>query len=476
MKKTFLKVLALSAVLVTAVSCGESKTQDTGKIKITFWHTMGQANQKTLNNMIEAFNKIPGNENIVVEHVAQGDYSGIYEKIQKAIPAKTTPTMAYCYPDHVADYLDANSVVDLTDLMNDPEIGYTSTNLSKTDANYKIEDDANDFISTFLKEGQEYAQKGTYSLPFSKSTEVMFYNETYLKKNGFVDASGNAIVPTKWENEDDPTDYTAIINLCRAIKKKDPTIQAPLGYDSDDNLFITFCKQLDIPYTSIGEDGRGSLDFNNDKAKAMVTKIKGWYDEGLIKTKGTIESNSYTSTMFKKQSLIFSIGSTGGTSYNEPAKDSDEEYEFSAQVAAMPQFGTTKYCISQGPSICFFKNKKIKDEQTRAAFKFYKFITNPENSAAYSILTGYEPVKSSSYTTDAYKNHLNKTPADLFTKVANLTQNLQDAYFVSPAFIGSATSRVQVGGIITQVCLGNKTVDTAFKDAFDNSVFALPIE
>ena len=35
--------------------------------------------------MIEAFNKIPGNENIVVEHVAQGDYSGIYEKIQKAM-------------------------------------------------------------------------------------------------------------------------------------------------------------------------------------------------------------------------------------------------------------------------------------------------------------------------------------------------------------------------------------------------------
>ena len=33
-----------------------------------------------------------------------------------------------------------------------------------------------------LKEGQEYAQKGTYSLPFSKSTEVMFYNETYLRK------------------------------------------------------------------------------------------------------------------------------------------------------------------------------------------------------------------------------------------------------------------------------------------------------
>ena len=478
MKKKILTVLALSTMLTTIVSCGKkiSDKSNNGKITITFWHTMGQANQKTLNNMIAAFNQIPGNENIVVEHVAQGDYAGIYEKIQKAIPAKTTPTMAYCYPDHVADYLDAKSVINLDTLMEDSEIGYTSTNLEKDDPNYKIEDDARDFIPAFLSEGQEYAQEGTYSLPFSKSTEVIFYNETYLKKNGFVDSSGKAIIPTKWENEEDPNDYTAMINLCRAIKKKDSKIQAPLGYDSDDNLFITFCKQLDIPYTSIGLDGKGSLDFNNDQAKAMVTKVKGWYDEGLIKTKGTIEGNSYTSTMFKKQNLIFSVGSTGGTSYNEPAKDSDENYEFSAQVAALPQFGTKKYCISQGPSICFFKNKKISEEQTKAAFKFYKFISNPENSAAYSILTGYEPVKSSSYLTQSYQAHLNKTPADLFTKVANLTQTLQEDYFVSPAFIGSATSRTQVGGIITQVLLRKKSVDAAFKDAYDASVFALPLD
>lgn len=488
MKNKLIKTLCAATLLTVSCTalagCGNSNS---GKTVVTFWHTMGQANQQTLNNMIAAFNAIPGNENIKIEHDQQGGYADIYEKLQKAIPAKTTPVMAYCYPDHVADYIDAGAAVKLDDLINDPEIGYTSTGKATTDPDYKVEDDLNDFITSFLQEGREYSTEGTYSLPFSKSTEVLFYNETYLVDHGYVDSEGNAVVPTKWENESDPDDLTAIINLARKIKANDSAISAPLGYDSDDNLFITFAKQLGLPYTSIGSDGRGQFDFNTAKVKAMVEKVKGWYDEGLIKTQGTIESQSYTSTYFKKQQLIFSIGSTGGTTYNEPSKDSDGQYEFQAKVAAIPQWGETSYCISQGPSIVFFQNKKISDEQLRAAFKFYKFITNPENSAAYSILTGYEPVKQSSYTTSAYVSHLNPVDVttqepleddelELKTRVARMTQTLKDDYFVSPAFVGSATARTQVGGIITQVLLGQKGIDLAFNDALTQCAFALPLQ
>lgn len=482
MKRRFAKVLCATACLAGAVTalagCANS---DSGKIKVTFWHTMGKTNQGTLKKMIEAFNAIPGNENIKIEHVAQGGYPDLYNKVLKAIPAKTTPVMAYCYPDHVADYIEANASIDLTTLIEDEEIGYTSTGKVGQEG-YDVNNDLNDFIPAFLEEGTEYATKGTYSLPFSKSTEVLFMNESYLIEHGYVDSEGKAIVPTKWENEDDPNDLTAMINLCRKIKKTDSEVIAPLGYDSDDNLFITFAKQLGIPYTSIGANGIGKFDFNNDQMKALVKKVKGWYDEGLIKTKGTIENNSYTSTYFKKQQLIFSIGSTGGTSYNEPNKSGDE-YEFQVKVGRIPQFGTTNYCISQGPSICFFKNKKISEEQTRAAFKFYKFITNSENSASYSILTGYEPVKSSSYQTTAYQQHLNPTDGDtavsddqlgILARVARLTQTLQNDYFVSPAFVGSATARTQCGGIVTQVLLGEKTIDSAFADAMTQCVFALP--
>ena len=36
--------------------------------------------------------------------------------------------------------------------------------------------DASDFVPAYLEEGQQYIRQGTYSLPFLKSSEVMFYN------------------------------------------------------------------------------------------------------------------------------------------------------------------------------------------------------------------------------------------------------------------------------------------------------------
>ena len=113
-----------------------------------------------------------------------------------------------------------------------------------------------------------------------------------------------------------------------------------------------------------------------------------------------------------------------------------------------------------------------------ASWKFYRFITNSHNSAAYAIFTGYEPVVESAYTSSAYVAHLAKLGTekeDLFTKVANLTATdvIKKAYFFSPVFVGSSTARQECGGIITQVLLDNKTVDKAFKDAKTNTIFAM---
>ncbi|MGM9873357.1 MAG: hypothetical protein ACI31G_00335, partial [Bacilli bacterium] len=81
MKKS--KLLSLSGVLFTALvltSCNSTNSQkdyvpfsgDPTQItaKVTFWHTMGQANQETLNRMITEFNKVY--PNTTIEHAAQG--------------------------------------------------------------------------------------------------------------------------------------------------------------------------------------------------------------------------------------------------------------------------------------------------------------------------------------------------------------------------------------------------------------------
>lgn len=465
MKLNKLPKFALMALVgLSCVACNTNTSGGSnGKTKVVFWHTMGASNQELLEAMIASFEK--ENPDIDVEHAAQGGYTDIESKLLKAIPAKTTPTMAYCYPDHVANYVKSNAAVKLNDLVNDPEVGLSAEELK-------------DYEDTgFWSEGAAYDKAGSiYSVPFSKSTEVLFMNTTWMQKNKLtVDGTetGAPIVPTKWES-DDPNDLTAMFNLCAKIKSIDSNI-TPLGYDSDDNMFITLAAQYGIPYTSLNEDGTGSIDFVNADAKALITRLKGYYDKGYFKTKGTLPNNSYTSTKFVEEELIMSIGSTGGTKYNVPTADGDEQ-AFNVEVFRIPQANAENpKMISQGPSITFFQNSKISDAQVKASWKFYKHITNAYNSAAYAIFTGYEPVRESSYESAEYQAHLNNENPDLFTKVANLTATdaIKQSYFFSPVFVGSSVARQQVGGIITQVLLGEKTVDKAFEDAETETIFAL---
>ncbi|MCQ2776547.1 MAG: extracellular solute-binding protein [Bacilli bacterium] len=414
--------------------------------KVTFWHTMGQANQETLNRMIAGFNeKYP---NITIEHAAQGGYPDIKSKISAAIPAGTTPTMAYCYPDHVADYMSAGAIEMMNPYVDDPVIG-----LSKEA--WDSQGGVSDFVPSFWQEGAEYGtefgeENGVYSVPYSKSTEVMFYNKSFFDENNFQ-------VPTTWAEME---------ALMPQIKEKGYTA---LGYDSDANMLITMMEQEGIPYTSADKDNH--FLFNNAEAKALVTKLKGWHDNGYIVTSGSSANNSYTSNMFvgtdENVKVVMTIGSTGGTGYNYTD-------QFEIGVAPIPGGTKNNHVISQGPSICFFA--RATQEEKYAAWLFYKWISNTNNSAIYSVLTGYSPVRNSSFkcpTFTDYTDDVTKTGKEkLVQRTLAFNEQLKDRFFVSPAFKGSSTARDEMDGIVANVFLGTKTVDQAFTDALTNCLFA----
>ena len=111
MNKTLRRSLLLLPLTMMAISLGACGNKKGGKTKVTFWHTMGQGLQEVLDRVIQEFNK--KYPNVEIEHAAQGGYDDLEDKIKTAIPAGTTPTMAYCYPDHVAEYMESNAVIDM---------------------------------------------------------------------------------------------------------------------------------------------------------------------------------------------------------------------------------------------------------------------------------------------------------------------------------------------------------------------------
>ena len=452
-------------------SCGQSG-EDSSAITIHFWHTFGQDIQASVQSKINSFEKlISEKENVDVDIQLdyQGGYSDIESKILRGFSTGNTPTIAVAYPDHVADYLNSQTkaeefVVNLENYFNDPEIGFSKEEYLNPELLGE-----EDYVASFMKEGRDYLDDGVYSLPFMKSTEVMFYDETnvYRLLNDYDPTIANKsdfMRNLSWEKFMDVLKFAKT----NGLQKYGTNLEIPLIYDSDSNLFITDSIQNGIDYVSI-KDNKGSIDFNNDKSKAMVSELKEYYDQGLFLTKGT-NNNEYGSNKFTASQCLFSIGSSGGAGFNDPGAAS-----FKVGVCKVPSLNENNISyVSQGPTLTLLRSNGVTDEVNSArvkyAWKFLKYITNTENNAEICLdSNGYIPVRESSFKTSLYTEYLQET--DFMPTCTNVVYNdINGKYLNSPVFKGTATARTEVGGIITQVLLGKKTIDEAYKEAYSHTV------
>lgn len=473
-------ILPLIAVAGTLASCGNGggDEETTGKISIDFWHTFGDKPESALQEQVDKFVKlVKDNEGVDVEVNLsyQGAYKDVPSKVNNGMRDGELPTMVIAYADHVANYMEFEGgtpgkyVVDLDKFINDPELTFG------TDSYLDDTEDVDDIIQSYLEEGRQMPREGTYLLPYMKSTEIMIYNLSAARV--VVPATFPEVETNKVEEFMKTISWEQLMQIAKKAKDMKnifPTVEYPVYYDSDSNLFITELYQKGIGYSSIGSNGKGVIDFesgdNLAATKSMVTSLLNYHDAGLLTTKGT--EGTYASNNFKEMKTLFSIGSTGGTGYTIPASG-----DFDVGFAKVPTMGTDlskqKY-ISQGPSICFLHNPSLSEDANNAklkyAWKFAKYITSKEVNTELCVSgsEGYSPVRDSCYTTEVYSDFI--TGGTSYADAALVTQNdINGAYFNSAVFAGSATLREQVGGIITEVFRHKNSVDDAIAAAIENT-------
>ncbi|MDE7264180.1 MAG: extracellular solute-binding protein [Anaeroplasmataceae bacterium] len=464
--RKFLLAGVTAGLALALASCGGGKRQanyvvpegglDTSKeMTIEFYHTMGTNLQAILQTAIDKFQA--DYPNIKINSQQIGNYDAVRNQISTEIPQGLEPDIAYCYPDHVALYNRANAVVQLDNLINDPTYGFTQEQLD-------------DFVPGYYAEGKQFGDDLMYTIPFSKSTEVLYYNKTVFDENKWS-------VPGTWQE---------IMELCRTIKNmknedgstKYPNV-IPLGIDSEANLFITLCEQTGSAYTTAS--GSNHFLFDNAENRSYVQKFLEWYQEGLFTTQTIL--TTYTSSLFtaydpatynngsNTKYSFMSIGSTGGAAHQYPSNKS-----FEVDVTAIPTWENGEFkVISQGPSLCIL-NKEDNPQRVLASWIFIKdYLLDTDFQAAFSNASGYNPVLNSVYTKGnladkgTYADWLatgnGKSADGLAALTAKKSSEFIDNYYTSPAFNGSSKARDQVGALFVAAITETKTIDKAFRDA-----------
>ena len=419
------------------VSDGYEFEYDGSPVTIIFYHTMGASQREILDKYIEEFNEMYPDIHVMHEQV--GSYDDVRDRIKYEIASGYAPNIAYCYPEHVALYNVAGAVVPLDDFIDNYNVGLSA---------YQLED----FIDGFYAEGAAYDEEGTmYTLPMSKSTDLLYYNKTFFEEHGLS-------VPTTWEEME---------AVCAAIKDIDPDC-IPLGIDSEANLFITLCEQLGTPYTSATGD---HFLFDTPENQAFVKMLREWYDKGYFTTAEF--AGTYTSELFKNKISYMSIGSSAGARYQLPEAGPDGWPAFAVGITGIPQFDPANpKAVSQGPSLCMFKQDN--PQEAAATWLFMKFLTtNADFQAEFSMASGYMPVIESVKNNPEYAAFLQNaypTRSGINALAVKVALENSASFFRSAAFNGSDVARDQVGYLL-QYCLLSPAhdidamIDEAFKKA-----------
>ena len=455
MKKLISTLLALCLLIsmfgMVSASADEVVAYDGSDVTIKFYHTMGSNLTAVLDPYIEEFNAIY--PNIHIEYTSVGGYDDVRDQISKEITVGAQPNIAYCYPDHVALYNLARSVQTLD--------GYIDSTATVTRADGTTEvmgltaEQKADFIEGYYSEGAQFGDGLMYTLPMSKSTEVLYYNKTFFDAN-------NIPVPTTWD------ELEAVFEQIVAV---DPN-SIPLGYDSEANWFITMCEQLKTPYTSAAAP---HFLFDNAENHAFIKRFRDWYEMGYITTQTLF--GAYTSGLFVElkpevTNSYMSIGSSAGATHQRPAKNADGTYPFEVGITSIPQADpNNKKVISQGPSLCIFK--KANPQEVAASWLFVKYLTTTvEFQAEFSMASGYVPVLKSVAEHPVYAEFI--ANADGGDNIAALSAKVcleqKDAYYTSPAFAGSSDARSEVGTLLVTCLSKAGDAETVITEAFKQAI------
>lgn len=434
--KKLMTSLSLVAGVTTLAACSSGNKEQTPEtseivttiespVTIEFWHAMAGTNQEAVDALVEQFNSTIGAEkNITVKPVYQGQYTDLKTKTTAALKSGSAPAITQAYPDWVAEYLQSGNVVELDQYIFNDEVGIK---------------DFDDIIESYRAENSQYEGGKFYSLPFNKSTEVLYYNKTFFDEN-------NLTVPTTWDEVEEVS-----------AKIKELTGKTAFGIDAPANYFITMVQQFGGQYTN----SNGDILFAENDAKAAIEALELLQrnsEAGYWRLPG---EDKYLSGPFMSELLYMYTGSSAGYSHISTA-------DFEVGIAPIPQISDeTGAVIQQGTNVVVFNQNKSQEE-VYAAYEFAKYLSSYEGNLAFSTTTSYLPIRESVIASDEYQTYV--TESNDQTKVVGPEQ--AKYYFYDPSFFNDTYSsynvRSAVEKAVESVVLNGTSPEQAIQEAINS--------
>lgn len=349
-------ILILSMLIFTVAGCHRPKEEE--KILI-FWHVMSHELGATLEDLVDKYNAT--DPEYKVRAIRKGGYSALVQSIMASIPADMLPDITQAYESWITKMNKADVVVEL-------------------DQYLKQDNMMEDFYPVLVR-NSTYNGK-VLSMPFNKSVYVLYYNKEMFRR----------------ENKEPPETWTEFYELCKYFSKDEDNDGNPervgFAFVPSTGLYLTLFKSFG---GIINDDKNTFLNINS----AEGVRAFSYLHDMLYKDKIAMRFSGYDfQNYFAQEKAAMIITSCVSRSFFE------KKLSFELGIAPLPGEKTST-TVLQGTNLIICKSNP---EREKAAFKFLKFLMEPENVAIWAVRTKYVPVRKAALETEIYKEALEKDP------------------------------------------------------------------
>jgi multiple sugar transport system substrate-binding protein len=367
MKKLLLIAILLSLFLS---GCGKKEEPKNENVtEIVFWQAMGGPLGDALGKLVEKFNST--HPDIHVTSINMGNYTALSQKLMASIQTGNQPNLAQAFEAWTANMAKGDVLHPMEDFISeDPNFG---------------QKDLDDFYQVFINSNT--IDDKLISFPFNKSVRVLYYNKDLYFRNGLDPDKP----PVTWED---------FRKYCRILTKD-------INGDGKKDRYGTTFKISAWQFENLLLQAGGEI-MNEDNSKALfnskygvealnfITGILNEDDTGYL-TPGYEGQKEFTASkvaMYEDSSVSLAYMQRTGIDFN-------------MGIAAIPVHRTKRNIIS-GTNVVIFKDKDRKKEL--AAWEFVKWFTEASQTAWWSEMTYYMPVRKSALQEPALAKRLRDKP------------------------------------------------------------------
>jgi sn-glycerol 3-phosphate transport system substrate-binding protein len=440
-------VLLLTPLLILLAACGGGNaapgaTQPAGPVTITLWHSMTAANQDTLKALADTFNR--SQSEVTVNLVFQGTYDDSLNKFLASLGRSSElPAIVQIEDASTQLMVDSQGAAPVQDF---------------------IDRDKYD-LSNFEPRVLDYYRVGDrlYSMPFNLSSPVLYYDKNSFREAGL-------------DPEKPPATLEDVKAYSEKLLQKDSSgniTRSGIALDVYPWIFEEWLAKAGALYVNNGNgrDGRATeAVFNGPEGKAIFEWWADMVKSGLAFNVGrnpsgadgllAVASGRASMTIATSAALrsVFDVIEAGGAQGIELG------------VGPMPGPQSPEGGISvAGASLWIVKSRPEAEQE--AAWKFIRFLVEPEQQAAWYAGSGYFPIRSDAFDEPAAQQaeaqypYLRVAPQELQEGARN---RATQGFLLGPfSKIRSEIIAPAIESMILTNTPADEAIDKAAKDATD---------